>query len=245
MNGFLVVKYRLGGVLRKASSPVYIRWGINEWKRPPSSQEPADSLWYYDYVETPMHREIDGLFTIAISVTTRMDQVDFLFVQWSQGLRDLDDDDGRRWVWTNPAQYYKARDLYNDLLGQAQDQGVSVANFTSILEDAEASAEAGEYSYARSLLNHWTEILGRRVMEVLISQDWQRVEVAKQRGVDTSRIETYLKAAESRLKFGPWNYAEGYVEKVGELHQIEAGQLFLAPFLLITALLVRRRFGSS
>ena len=115
-----------------------------------------------------------------------------------------------------------------------------------MLEEAEASAAEGDYSYATGLLDRWTDVLGRRVMEVLIDESWRRVQAAKERGVDTSRIETYLKAAESRLKFGPWSYAKGYVEKADQLlDQVEAGELLAAGLLPLLAGLAIRRSSIS
>jgi len=245
VDDFVVIKYR-SGILGSEAGSLYIRWGINGWNKPAGSQAPPGSLWYYDYVESPMERGIDGLWTVALPVSERLEELGFLFVQWSGGLRELDDNDGGRWLWTNPAQYYEARDLFTDLLQQAGEHGIITVNFTAVLEEAEASAAEGDYSYATGLLDRWTDVLGRRVMEVLIDESWRRVQAAKERGVDTSRIETYLKAAQSRLKFGPWSYAKGYVEKADQLlDQVEAGELLAAGLLPLLAGLAIRRSSIS
>jgi len=217
-NRTLVVKYdEESGALGRDLRCLFLKWAVNGWTIPAGGMIPPGSLRMHAFVETPMHKGPDGLWTVTLPISDRIDEVDFLFEEWFLGDRRDDDNDGRCWVWINPAQYYEARDSFRALLLEAMGMGLNASNFSTVLTEADDAAHEGDYLSALGTLEKWTGVLGSSVVERMIQNAWTSADRARQQGMDVSRVETYLEAAESRLKLGTWSYAKGYAENAQRL----------------------------
>jgi len=192
-----------GGEIPSNSTCVLV-WGINGWRKPPADMAPPGTVERNPF-ETPMHEVSEGLWMVAIPTDERFEWIDLKFEDRQFLPKYLDDNGGDGWIIPGENWAYGKIDDLRTAMEEAEYSGVDISPYLQVLEDVNTSLGKGQYLDAAMALINATDNCRLTECELLLSSATSAFQDAVEDGLDVSRVENFLVAAQSQLDSG--NYA--------------------------------------
>ncbi len=213
----LVVYYHgVDGEIPMDSPSCVVVWGINGWKRPPSTAVPPNTMQGAAF-QTVMERVSDGLWFVSLPTSPDMECINLKF-QDRQALpryRDTNDGSG----WTVPSGGFTRAQLAElaAAIEAAERSGLNVSAYREIAAAANLSISSERYVEALVAIQSALDSCRLEECKTLLNKASLEYQRALAEGIAVSRAETLLTAATKQMEGGNYAGAKNYIGMVLDL----------------------------